>query len=88
LGDGVNTNPVPFLDHFPYLSDPGAGANPQAGYGSKLKQASTPAAQAALAPPAAHNRGNSVSTGGWVAIFGGAILLAGLAFAVGGRRTR
>jgi hypothetical protein len=89
LGDGVNANDVPFLDHFPYVADPGPGANPQAGYGSKLKGTSAPVKQAAAAPTQSRSKsGSSVSTGGWIAIIAGAVVLAGLAFAVGGRRTR
>ena len=37
LGDGVDQNNVPFLDHFPYVASPRQGANPAAGYGSQLK---------------------------------------------------
>jgi uncharacterized protein DUF4331 len=48
LGDGVDRNDVPFKASFPYLADPGAGANPKAGYGSKIKSA-TPAAAASTA---------------------------------------
>jgi Domain of unknown function (DUF4331) len=45
LGDGVDKNDVAFQSTFPYVADPGPGANPKAGYGSKLK-AATPAAAA------------------------------------------
>jgi hypothetical protein len=45
LGDGVDKNDVAFKSEFPYLADPGPGANPKAGYGSRLK-AATPAAAA------------------------------------------
>jgi Domain of unknown function (DUF4331) len=48
LGDGVNENDVPFKAAFPYLADPGPGANPDAGYASKLK-AATPTLAAAAA---------------------------------------
>jgi Domain of unknown function (DUF4331) len=44
LGDGVNENDVPFSASFPYLADPGPGANPNAGYASKLKTATPVAA--------------------------------------------
>ena len=46
LGDGVDKNDVAFKSSFPYLADPGPGANPKAGYGSRLKSA-TPTAAAA-----------------------------------------
>ena len=39
LGDGVDQNNVPFLDHFPYVASPRPGANPASGYGSQLKTA-------------------------------------------------
>jgi hypothetical protein len=45
LGDGVDKNDLAFQSSFPYVADPGPGANPKAGYGSKLKSA-TPAAAA------------------------------------------
>ena len=90
LGDGVNANPVPFLSHFPYLSDPGAGANPNAGYGSQLKAVSSSSASPVPAPAAAtpSRSGSRVQTGGWIAIIAGALALAGLAFALGLRRVR
>jgi hypothetical protein len=46
LGDGVNKNDVAFKSSFPYLADPGPGANPKAGYGSRLKSATPVAASA------------------------------------------
>src|SRR3954467_4357982 len=42
LGDGVDKNDVAFKDAFPYVADPGPGANPKAGYGSMLKGAVQP----------------------------------------------
>jgi hypothetical protein len=88
LGDGVDANPVSFLAHFPYLSDPGPGANPKAGLGSQLKSVSSDgtAAAAPTSGPRISGGGSSVSTGGWIAIIGGAVLLAAAAFTVGMRR--
>jgi Domain of unknown function (DUF4331) len=37
LGDGVDQNDVPFLAKFPYLAPPGAGANPDYAFGSRIK---------------------------------------------------
>ena len=91
LGDGVDANDVPLKDEFPYLADPGAGANPKAAHGSQLKGAvrpgqpnhkTTPTAQSAGA-----DDGSSPSTGAWIAIIAGALALAGLAFTAGRRRT-
>jgi hypothetical protein len=45
LGDGVDKNDVASKAEFPYLADPGSGANPKAGYASKLKNASPAAAE-------------------------------------------
>ena len=89
LGDGVNGNDVAFLSHFPYLADPGAGANPKAGFGSQLKAISSTSSQPVPAPATAtRSSGSRVSTGGWVAIIAGALVLAAAAFVVGRRRVR
>ena len=91
LGDGVDANDVPFKDEFPYLADPGAGANPKAAYGSQLKGAVRPGEPNQKTTPTAHSAGaddgSSPSTGAWIAIIAGALALAGLAFAAGRRRT-
>src|SRR3954449_1359893 len=83
LGDGVDANDVAFKGTFPYVADPGAGANPKAGYGSQLKGAVQPGEAAAktVAPAKATTSGDDgVSTLGWIAIGVGALVLAGAAF--------
>jgi hypothetical protein len=78
LGDGVDQNDVPFLDEFPYLAAPGPGANPETGYGSKLKAA---AATAAESGEDEDDDGPSAIV--WVLIALGAVALAVIAYVIG-----
>ena len=89
LGDGVDANDKPLKSTFPYVADPGPGANPKAGYGSQLKGAVQPTEAAAKAPPpaaAADEDGSDIGTWGWIAIVGGGLVLAAAAFALGRQR--
>jgi hypothetical protein len=88
LGDGVDANDVAFKDAFPYVADPGAGANPKAAYGSQLKGAVRPGTPVAAKTVTSSDDGGSVSAAGWIAIGVGALVLAGAAFTLGRRRSR
>ena len=93
LGDGVDKNDVAFKSTFPYVADPGAGANPspEAAYGSQLKGAVQPASVKEAAPAKSQSSSSdesSVSTAGWIAIGAGALVLAGAAFTLGRRRSK
>jgi hypothetical protein len=84
LGDGVDKNDVAFKSSFPYLADPGPGANPKSGYASRLK-ATAPAA--AAASPSKSDDDNGPSAIVYVLIALGGIALGAIAVAVarGGR---
>ncbi len=89
LGDGVDQNDVPFLTEFPYLAAPLPGANPDAGYGSKLKALALQGSDDPV-PAAAESsdEGGGTSAIVWVLIGVGALVLVATAFAVGRGRTR
>ena len=87
----MSSSPVLVSLGQPVEADPGPGANPEAGYGSKLKGAVQPTAETSA--PAAPASGSSdeddeLSTGAWLAIGGGALLLAVGAFTLGRSRRR
>ena len=97
LGDGVDANDVEFSSEFPYVADPGAGANPEAGYGSQLKGAVRPEQAASddgsAAPASSQTAGDDdddgvLGTAGLIAIIGAAVVLAMVAFVAGRRRSR
>jgi hypothetical protein len=95
LGDGVDANDKPFSNEFPYLADPGAGADPKAAYGSQLKGAVRPEQVAETKAPAsgsttqaeADDDDDGVGVGGWLAIAAGALVLAAAGFTLRRRRT-
>jgi hypothetical protein len=89
LGDGVDQNDVPFLTEFPYLAAPQPGANPDAGYGSKLKALALQGSDEPV-PAAAESSDEGGGTNAivWVLIGAGALVLVATAFAVGRGRTR
>jgi hypothetical protein len=89
LGDGVDQNDVPFLTEFPYLAAPQPGANPDAGYGSKLKALALQGSDEPV-PAAAESSDEGGGTNAivWVLIGVGALVLVATAFAVGRGRTR
>jgi hypothetical protein len=85
LGDGVDQNDVPFLDEFPYLAAPLPGANPDAGYGSKLKAL---ALQGSDEPVPAAGDDEEDDDGGtsaivWILIGVGALIAIGVAYRAG-----
>jgi uncharacterized protein DUF4331 len=98
LGDGVDQNNVPFLDHFPYVASPRPGANPAAGYGSQLKTSGNGngGADTLLVSNEAGGEGPAVSAAGsldrdqsgssavvWVLIAAGAAVLLTIGVAAG-----
>jgi hypothetical protein len=82
LGDGVDQNDVT-------LAAPQPGANPDAGYGSKLKALALQGSDEPV-PAAAESsdEGGGTSAIVWVVIGVGALVLVATAFAVGRGRTR
>jgi Domain of unknown function (DUF4331) len=85
LGDGVDQNDVPFLTEFPYLAAPGPGANPEAGYGSKLKALAEVGSDNPVPVAGEDEDDSGTSAVVWILIGVAAVALIGVAYAVGRR---
>ena len=85
LGDGVNQNDVEFLTEFPYLAAPGPGANPDAGYGSKLKALAEVGSDNPVPVAGEDEDDGGTSAAVWILLGVGALALIGVAYAVGRR---
>jgi Domain of unknown function (DUF4331) len=85
LGDGVDQNDVPFLTEFPYLAAPGPGANPDAGYGSKLKALAEVGSDNPVPVAGEDEDDGGTSAAVWILLGVGALALIGVAYAVGRR---
>jgi hypothetical protein len=83
LGDGVDQNDVPFLTKFPYVAPPGAGANPDASYGSRIKALAQqggdvfPSFSGSTSTSGANDNGG-VSAAVWILIAAGVLAAIGI----------
>jgi len=88
LGDGVDQNDVPFLTKFPYVAPPGAGANPDYAYGSRIKALAQQGGDVFPSLSGSSSSSDSSDGGGtsaivWVLIAVGAVVLIGVAYGAG-----